>query len=46
MEICYKQVTLGGFDLPSVRGLLLLCVTINQELKSNGLHTFGLGFKA
>ena len=45
VEICYKQVTLGGFDLPSVRGLLLLWVTINQELKSNGLHTFGLGFK-
>ena len=45
MEICSKQVTLGGFDLPSVCGLLLLRVTINHGPKSNGLHTSGLDFK-
>ena len=45
MEICSKQDTQGGFDLPYVRGFLLLRVTINHGSKLDGLHTSGLGFK-
>ena len=45
MGVSSGRFTLGGFDLPSVRDLLLLRFTINHGPKTDGLPTTGLGFK-
>lgn len=38
MEICFERFTLCGFDLPTVRGLLLVRFTINHESRDGAKY--------